>query len=77
MAVHLLGVKPVWDEGSERVSGIEIIPITELERPSPDCMGRKAPGHQPLISGPLTTTVPIQRQSNCAACSISQRHVAR
>jgi cobaltochelatase CobN len=36
MALHLLGVKPVWDAGSERVSGIEIIPITELERPRLD-----------------------------------------
>ena len=36
MALHLLGVKPVWDEGSERVSGIEIIPITELDRPRLD-----------------------------------------
>ena len=36
MALHLLGVKPVWDQGSERVSGIEIIPIAELERPRID-----------------------------------------
>ena len=36
MALHLLGVKPVWDEGSERVSGIEVIPITELDRPRLD-----------------------------------------
>ena len=36
MALHLLGVKPVWDEGSERVSGIEILPITLLERPRLD-----------------------------------------
>ena len=36
MALHLLGVKPKWDKGSERVSGIEIIPITELERPRLD-----------------------------------------
>ncbi|MGV6839933.1 MAG: cobaltochelatase subunit CobN [Planktomarina sp.] len=36
MALHLLGVKPVWDAGSERVSGIEIIPITELDRPRLD-----------------------------------------
>jgi cobaltochelatase CobN len=36
MALHLLGVKPVWDTGSDRVSGIEIIPITELERPRLD-----------------------------------------
>jgi cobaltochelatase CobN len=36
MALALLGVRPVWDEGSERVSGIEIIPITELDRPRID-----------------------------------------
>ena len=36
MALHLLGVKPKWDKGSERVSGIEIIPIAELERPRLD-----------------------------------------
>lgn len=36
MALHLLGVKPKWDKGSERVSGIEIIPIAELCRPRLD-----------------------------------------
>lgn len=36
MALHLLGSKPVWDEGSERVSGVEILPITLLERPRID-----------------------------------------
>ena len=36
MALHLLGAKPVWDQGSERVSGVEIIPITELEHPRID-----------------------------------------
>ncbi|MEL6888252.1 MAG: cobaltochelatase subunit CobN [Pseudomonadota bacterium] len=36
MALHLLGVKPVWDEGSERVSGIEVLPITDLDRPRLD-----------------------------------------
>ncbi|MEI4490974.1 cobaltochelatase subunit CobN [Mameliella alba] len=36
MALHLLGVRPVWDQGSERVSGVEIIPIAELERPRID-----------------------------------------
>lgn len=36
MALHLLGAKPVWDQGSERVSGVEIIPIAELERPRID-----------------------------------------
>ncbi|WP_333834141.1 cobaltochelatase subunit CobN [Rubrimonas sp.] len=36
MALALLGVRPVWDEGSERVSGIEITPIAELDRPRID-----------------------------------------
>lgn len=36
MALHLLGVRPKWDEGSERVSGIEILPIADLSRPRID-----------------------------------------
>lgn len=36
MALHLLGVRPVWDAGSERVSGIEVLPITDLDRPRID-----------------------------------------
>ncbi len=36
LALHLLGVKPVWDKGSERVSGIEVLPITDLSRPRLD-----------------------------------------
>ena len=36
MALSLLGVRPVWDEGSERVSGIEVLPIAELDRPRID-----------------------------------------
>jgi cobaltochelatase CobN len=36
MALHLLGVKPVWDHGSERVSGIEVLPVAMLERPRID-----------------------------------------
>lgn len=36
MALHLLGVRPAWDEGSERVSGIEVLPVAELEWPRLD-----------------------------------------
>jgi cobaltochelatase CobN len=36
MALRLLGVRPVWDEGSERVSGIEIIPLAEVDHPRID-----------------------------------------
>ncbi|MEM6390606.1 MAG: cobaltochelatase subunit CobN, partial [Pseudomonadota bacterium] len=36
MAFALLGVRPVWDTGSERVSGIEVVPIAELSHPRID-----------------------------------------
>lgn len=36
MALHLLGAKPVWDRDSGRVSGVEILPIAELDRPRLD-----------------------------------------
>ena len=36
MALHLIGARPVWDCGSERVSGVEILPIAELDRPRID-----------------------------------------
>ena len=36
MALHLLGVRPLRDPGTERVTGIEVLPIAELERPRVD-----------------------------------------
>ena len=36
MALHLAGLAPKWDEGSERVSGFEIIPLALLGRPRID-----------------------------------------
>ncbi|MEM8731322.1 MAG: cobaltochelatase subunit CobN [Pseudomonadota bacterium] len=36
MALALVGVMPVWDDGSERVSGLEVIPLTEMDRPRID-----------------------------------------
>ncbi|MEM9902431.1 MAG: cobaltochelatase subunit CobN [Pseudomonadota bacterium] len=36
MALALLGVRPAWDDGSERVAGIEVLPIAELDRPRVD-----------------------------------------
>ncbi len=35
-ALALLGVKPVWDYGSSRVTGFEIIPLMKLNRPRVD-----------------------------------------
>ncbi|SDA10527.1 cobaltochelatase subunit CobN [Sphingomonas sp. NFR15] len=36
MALHLLGAEPVWDMGSERVTGVEILPLAMLDRPRID-----------------------------------------
>ncbi|MDM7255907.1 MAG: cobaltochelatase subunit CobN, partial [Paracoccus sp. (in: a-proteobacteria)] len=36
MALALIGARPFWDKGSERVSGIEIIPIAEMAHPRID-----------------------------------------
>ncbi len=36
MALHLIGARPVWDDGSGRVSGVEILPIALLDRPRID-----------------------------------------
>lgn len=36
MALHLAGLAPVWDAGSGRVSGVEVVPLTLLGRPRID-----------------------------------------
>ncbi len=36
LALVLMGARPVWDEGSARVSGIEILPLALLDRPRID-----------------------------------------
>ncbi|MBM3615875.1 MAG: cobaltochelatase subunit CobN [Alphaproteobacteria bacterium] len=36
MALHLAGLAPVWDAGSSRVSGVEVVPLTLLNRPRID-----------------------------------------
>lgn len=38
--LYLLGVRPVYQSGSLRIKGLEIIPLTELERPRIDVMAR-------------------------------------
>ena len=36
MALHLAGLAPVWDAGSGRVSGVEVLPLAMLGRPRID-----------------------------------------
>lgn len=38
--LYLMGLKPVWQKGSRRVIGLEIIPLQELKRPRIDVTGR-------------------------------------
>ena len=35
-ALYLMGVRPIWEEQSGRVEGIEMMPLVELERPRID-----------------------------------------
>jgi cobaltochelatase CobN len=36
LALELLGARPVWDDGSSRVTGIEVLPLAVLDRPRVD-----------------------------------------
>ena len=48
--LYLLGVRPVWQRGSLRVTGVEVIPLDELRRPRIDVTAR--------ISGLFRDTLP-------------------
>jgi cobaltochelatase CobN len=36
MAMHLAGLSPKWDDGSERISGFEVLPLALINRPRID-----------------------------------------
>lgn len=36
MALHLIGIEPVWDHRSERVTGFEVMPLMRFDRPRVD-----------------------------------------
>ncbi|QDR79082.1 cobaltochelatase subunit CobN [Sporomusa termitida] len=38
--LYLLGVRPVWQQGSRRVTGVEVIELRELKRPRIDVLAR-------------------------------------
>ena len=38
--LYLMGLKPIWQSGSLRVVGLEIIPLEDLKRPRIDVTGR-------------------------------------
>ncbi|WP_196593280.1 cobaltochelatase subunit CobN [Pectinatus sottacetonis] len=49
--LYLMGIKPIWQRGSLRVTGLEIIPAAELKRPRIDVTAR--------ISGLFRDAVPV------------------
>ncbi|AHB48208.1 cobaltochelatase [Hyphomicrobium nitrativorans NL23] len=51
-ALAFLGVRPQWDDGSNRVTGIEVLPIAKLDRPRIDVTMR--------ISGSFRDIFPAQ-----------------
>ncbi|MEZ5776862.1 MAG: cobaltochelatase subunit CobN [Paracoccaceae bacterium] len=69
MALHLAGLAPKWDDGSERVSGFEIVPLTLLGRPRIDVTLR--------VSGLFRDVFPgLAQLFEAAATSLSEREEA-
>jgi cobaltochelatase CobN len=66
MALHLAGVKPVWDAGSERVSGFEIVPRVLIQRPRIDVTLR--------VSGLFRDVFPgLAQMFEAAAAALAER----
>lgn len=66
MALHLAGLKPVWDSGSGRVTGVEITPLTLLNRPRIDVTLR--------VSGLFRDVFPVLAQLfETGAAALAQR----
>ncbi|TJZ92508.1 cobaltochelatase subunit CobN [Paracoccus gahaiensis] len=69
MALHLAGLKPVWDEGSGRVSGVEVVPLALLDRPRIDVTLR--------VSGLFRDVFPVLAQLfQTGAATLAERDEA-
>ena len=69
MALHLAGLAPQWDEGSDRVSGFEILPLALLDRPRIDVTLR--------VSGLFRDIFPgLAQIFEAGAAALSQRDEA-
>ena len=69
MALHLAGLSPKWDEGSERVSGFEVIPLALLRRPRIDVTLR--------VSGLFRDVFPdLAQLFEAAAAALGERQEA-
>lgn len=69
MALHLAGLKPVWDQGSGRVSGVEVVPLALLDRPRIDVTLR--------VSGLFRDVFPVLAQLfETGAATLAERDEA-
>ena len=69
MALHLAGLAPKWDDGSERVSGFEVIPLALLNRPRIDVTLR--------VSGLFRDVFPgLAQMFESAAAALAERDEA-
>lgn len=69
MALHLAGLAPKWDEGSERVSGFEVLPLALLNRPRIDVTLR--------VSGLFRDVFPgLAQMFESAAAALAERDEA-
>ena len=71
MALHLAGLAPRWDDGSDRVSGFEVVPLALLDRPRIDVTLR--------VSGLFRDIFPGLAQlfeAGCAALSLRDEAAA-
>ncbi len=69
MALHLAGLEPRWDDGSERVSGFQVIPLPLLRRPRIDVTLR--------VSGLFRDVFPgLAQMFESAAAALAEREEA-
>jgi cobaltochelatase CobN len=69
MALHLAGLSPRWDDGSDRVSGFEVLPLALLGRPRIDVTLR--------VSGLFRDVFPgLAQIFEAGAAALSQRQEA-
>ncbi|OYU38272.1 MAG: cobaltochelatase subunit CobN [Pseudorhodobacter sp. PARRP1] len=69
MAMHLAGLAPKWDAGSERVSGFEILPLALLDRPRIDVTLRVSGLFRDVFGG-------LSQLFDAGAAALSQRDEA-
>ena len=68
--LYLMGVRPIWQRGSERVIGLEAISLDELKRPRIDVVGRISG----LLRDSMPSVVSLLDQAAKLAASLDETH---